>query len=1039
MSLHKPLLAIIVVLMFCTSLWAQRQFVHPGISHKLSDLDRMKAMVEAGEKPWITTYNQLKNHKKAQHTYAVNVDPALTTVYNNESDGWFINDGTAAYYNALMWYITEDSRHAEKAVEILNTWSGIKRNEMSVPLSSGRIWRVIEAAEIIAHTYDGWAEADIQKFKDMLVYPGYSSTTVPEEAIASNDISFYWRVYQGDPARHGNQGLFCMRTMMAMAIFLDNEIMYDRVVRYLKGQPHRSDDLAYPSGPPITTGPTGGCEYFDEYKLQGFETTVEDYGYNEVISNYIYENGQSQESSRDQAHGLAGVATISVIAEMAWNQGDDLYGHLDNRLLKGLEFYFKYNLTYNNSYPDQPEPWEPSVASGEYIERFDRSGRWKALKINPYLVCSTGEEFRERAKHNLSPVFEMNLGHYRDRLKMSEEDTKWLIRGFENLTKEIGVEGEGVHTDHPGHGGLKFRRVSPGDPIKGIDAAGIPIYGLHTIPTTIEAEHYDYFVTEGQGRTYHDLSAENSGGIYRTDEGVDLEVSSDGGYNITDFETGEYLTYTVSAPGPGTYAIKVRYAAENADGKINFAFDGEDATGNVNLPATGSFDTWMDHEVSAGVYLSAGVHAMKVSATGASSAFKLTSISLEVVSVAEVKNLALSGTATQSTTAYGGEAARAIDGNTNGNYNNNSVSHTSHEDGLKWWQVDLGKDHVISSVVIHNRTGSTSYSELLNNFTVEVIDAAEDTVFTSFHADYPNPSISINIGDLKGRYVRIWKTSAKAITLAEVEVFGYEVQKKGQSISFDPLPEKTLGDAAFDPGAVASSGLTVTYSSSNTAVATIESGKIHLVGSGVTTITASQPGDDAYNAAADVAQVLMVSDPAKTNQTITIEDFGEVHFGDDPIAPVASASSGLSLTFSSSNEQVAIITDGKIELKSAGVTDITARQAGNATYNPATATKTLTVQKIAQTITFEALAPRKTSAEPFDPGATASSGLLVTYSSSNDTVATIVNNEVHIVGVGSTIITAYQVGSNAYQPADPVTQVLQVKKEQVITFEALPV
>lgn len=393
------------------------QFIHPGISHKLSDLDRMKYMVEAGIEPWVTTFQNLSSHGRAQHTYQVNVvnqDPTYITEYSAASDAWFINDGTAAYYNALMWYITGDSRHADKAVEIFNTWNGLKRNTTGIPLESGRVWRIIEAAEIIAHTYNGWAASDIQKFKDMLVYPGYSNTTIPTTAINNNDITFYWKIYQGDPARHGNQGLFAMRTMMAMAIFLDNEVMYDRALRYLQGLPHRSDDLPYPSGPPITTGPIGGCEYFDEYSLNGFQSTIVDYGYNEVISNYIYENGQCQESSRDQAHGLAGVSTIAVMSEMAWNQGDDLYGHLNNRPLLGLEFYYRYNLSYHSSYPDQQSPWEPSVGSGEYIERSDRSGRWTALKVNPYLVCD--ETRIERGQHNLQPVYEMNLGHYRDRL-----------------------------------------------------------------------------------------------------------------------------------------------------------------------------------------------------------------------------------------------------------------------------------------------------------------------------------------------------------------------------------------------------------------------------------------------------------------------------------------------------------------------------------------------------------------------------------------------------------------------------------------------
>ena len=213
--------------------------VHPGISHKRSDLDRMKLMVEAGVEPWASTFEALRNHRRAQFDYEVNViaaNPNHVIEYSRDSDNFFLNDGEAAYYNALMWYITGDERHAQKAVEIFNTYNTLRRNTSGIPLRSGRVWRIIEAAEIIAHTYDGWDPDDIQAFKDMLVFPGYSATTVPTQAINNGDFTFYWHIYQGDPVRHGNQGLFCMRTMMAMGIFLDNEVMYERALLYLQGE-----------------------------------------------------------------------------------------------------------------------------------------------------------------------------------------------------------------------------------------------------------------------------------------------------------------------------------------------------------------------------------------------------------------------------------------------------------------------------------------------------------------------------------------------------------------------------------------------------------------------------------------------------------------------------------------------------------------------------------------------------------------------------------------------------------------------------------
>lgn len=87
----------------------------------------------------------------------------------------------------------------------------------------------------------------------------------------------------------------------------------------------------------------------------------------------------------------------------------------------------------------------------------------------------------------------------------------------------------------------------------------------------------------------------------------------------------------------------------------------------------------------------------------------------------------------------------------------------------------------------------------------------------------------------------------------------YEVPgPKSQDISFPTLPVKMLNDTDFLPGATANSGLTVSYSSSNTAVATIVNNKIHINGLGITNITAYQAGNSKFYPANNVSQQLAV-------------------------------------------------------------------------------------------------------------------------------------------------------------------------------------
>lgn len=121
-------------------------------------------------------------------------------------------------------------------------------------------------------------------------------------------------------------------------------------------------------------------------------------------------------------------------------------------------------------------------------------------------------------------------------------------------------------------------------------------------------------------------------------------------------------------------------------------------------------------------------------------------------------------------------------------------------------------------------------------------------------------------------YCRAFASNAKGISYGSVQTF--TTLKMDQTITFDPLADQTYGDSDFDPGATASSGLTVSYESSDETVATIVSGNVHIVGAGTTTITASQAGDATYNPASPVPQTLTVN---KANLDVTADDKEKVY------------------------------------------------------------------------------------------------------------------------------------------------------------------
>ena len=174
------------------------------------------------------------------------------------------------------------------------------------------------------------------------------------------------------------------------------------------------------------------------------------------------------------------------------------------------------------------------------------------------------------------------------------------------------------------------------------------------------------------------------------------------------------------------------------------------------------------------------------------------------------------------------------------------------------------------------------------------------------------------------------------------------------------------------------------------------------------------------------------------SQTITFNPLAPKTFGDANFALTATGgASGNPVTYGSSDPTVAIITGGNmVQIIGAGTTIITASQAGNINYSAATSVdQTLVVNQASQTITFAVL-PNKTVADaPFNLTGTASSGLTVSYSSSNPAVADVVGNLVTIYSTGSTIITASQGGNTNYLPATNVARTLNVTAPLIAAWD----
>lgn len=350
-----------------------KPFTHPGLLHSNGDLARMKDMVSAGKEPWKSAFEQFRDHpyssadwtpSAAVHVERSLLDGAGKNISNLEKDV------CAAYQNAVMWTITGNKTHAETAVKIINAWSSTLKvfDGTDVELGAGlNVFKMASAAEILRATYPDWKADDIMKCKVMLrevFYPPIAHFAL-------------WA--------HGNWDLACMKGMMAIAIFNDDHQMFDKAV-----------DFFY-------RGPGNGS----------------------LLHYIINENGQGQESGRDQPHSMLGIGHLAEMCEMGWNQGMDMYTFMQNRLLKGFEYTARYNL-------GDEVPFEPYV---------DTSGRFPAEKIST------------AGRGNLRSIFEQVYNHYAFRVRAVSADQYHYTK---LAADKLRPEGAGFKSDNAGFGTLFF-------------------------------------------------------------------------------------------------------------------------------------------------------------------------------------------------------------------------------------------------------------------------------------------------------------------------------------------------------------------------------------------------------------------------------------------------------------------------------------------------------------------------------------------------------------------------------------------------------
>lgn len=186
-------------------------------------------------------------------------------------------------------------------------------------------------------------------------------------------------------------------------------------------------------------------------------------------------------------------------------------------------------------------------------------------------------------------------------------------------------------------------------------------------------------------------------------------------------------------------------------------------------------------------------------------------------------------------------------------------------------------------------------------------------------------------------------------------------------------------------------------------------------------VRATYSGDASYLTSTSSANNIVVAQGA---QSISFTAPADLDISATPPALSATATSGLTVAFTSATTGVCTVSGTVVTLVAPGTCTINANQAGDGTYAAATqAQQSFGVSYRSQTISFDALtgATLGVSSAPLIRGS-ASSGLGVSYSSATPGVCAITGTIISMLNPGTCIISASQAGNGTYAAAATVNQ-----------------
>ncbi len=315
------------------------KFRHPGALNTLPELQKIRDRIASGEEPWKSAFQQLQASPYARRDYTAR---PVTVFTKGNTEANEIRDAVAAYTQALLWVFTNEEWHAEKAAQLIDAWSGTSTSFVGLNWYLDPAWTaapLVEAAEILRATYPQWQGAPrlARVFNDLFLPILHNRMALGNREFAVCNALVAIGVFNDDPAAF-YEGIDHWLSYVPSYFYVTEDGAQARKTDYWAISPSDAFLTKLDAG----RTPAGWTSWIDlakEVKSQGDDKTWVAKSADELWKHPgTYLPGYTPETGgRDLAHTESAFVSAVNVAEIAWNQGIDLYSVSAHRLAVFME------------------------------------------------------------------------------------------------------------------------------------------------------------------------------------------------------------------------------------------------------------------------------------------------------------------------------------------------------------------------------------------------------------------------------------------------------------------------------------------------------------------------------------------------------------------------------------------------------------------------------------------------------------------------------------------------------------------------------